>query len=59
VRVTAPPEKGKANKAVIKILASTLGLPVRSVIIYSGAGSQQKMVELVDIDEQALKKILP
>ena len=55
VRVTAPPEKGKANKAVAKLLADLLGIPNRAVSITSGAGSQQKIVAIAGIDETGLR----
>lgn len=44
VRVTAPPEKGKANKAVVKYLAARLGLPAGAVTIVSGSASPQKVI---------------
>lgn len=50
VRVAAPPERGKANDAVVRLLAETLGLPVRSVTLVSGLGGRDKMVELAGID---------
>lgn len=50
VRVAAPPERGKANEAVVRLLARTLGLPARSVVLVSGHGGRDKMVELAGID---------
>jgi uncharacterized protein (TIGR00251 family) len=50
VRVTAPPERGKANEAVVRLLARTLGLPARSVTLVSGHGGRDKMVEVAGID---------
>lgn len=46
VRVAAPPEDGKANDAVIRLLAETLALPVRDVQIVSGRSSRDKTVAL-------------
>lgn len=46
VRVAAPPEDGKANDAVIRLLADTLALPTRDVQIVSGRSSRDKTVEL-------------
>jgi uncharacterized protein (TIGR00251 family) len=45
VRVTAPPEDGRANQAVLGLLAETLRLPRRAVSIVSGSGSRDKIVE--------------
>jgi hypothetical protein len=55
VRVTVAPEKGKANKAVEKLLADRLGLPKGSVIITSGQTSQLKLVELTGLTVQELR----
>ncbi|MDP1540182.1 MAG: DUF167 domain-containing protein [Moraxellaceae bacterium] len=44
VKVAAPPERGQANKAVIKILAQQLGLPAAQIQIESGSSSQRKSV---------------
>ena len=46
VRVAAPPEDGKANDAVVRLLADTLALPTRDVQIVSGRSSRDKTVEL-------------
>ncbi|NNF80932.1 MAG: DUF167 domain-containing protein [Rhizobiales bacterium] len=46
IRVTAQPDKGKANKAVIQTLARTLGLPKSQLAIASGATSRQKTVRI-------------
>jgi uncharacterized protein (TIGR00251 family) len=44
IRVTAPPEDGRANQAVIGYLAETLRLPRRAVSIIGGHGSRDKVV---------------
>ncbi len=46
VAVAAPPEKGKANKALIKILAETFDLPKNRVSIEQGKSSHHKIVLL-------------
>ena len=46
VRVSAPPEKGRANAAVEALLCKALDLPDGAVRIVSGKGSQQKVVEI-------------
>ena len=50
VRVAAAPEAGKANDAVVRLLADTLALPVRDIEIVSGHSSRDKIVELAGID---------
>ena len=53
-RVTAPALEGKANKAVITLIAATLDLPVSSVSIQSGMTSSQKRVLVTGIDKNDL-----
>ena len=56
--VTAPPSDGKANKAVIKILADFFAIPKTAVTIKSGLQSRKKRVLLYDISlADARKKI--
>jgi uncharacterized protein (TIGR00251 family) len=49
VRVAAPPEDGKANDAVLRLLAEALGLPRRDVALVSGHTGRDKVVSLVGI----------
>ena len=46
VRVLAPPSEGKANKEVIKIIASHFQLPLSRVRIIKGQKSRQKLIVL-------------
>ncbi|MCB1706071.1 MAG: DUF167 domain-containing protein [Halioglobus sp.] len=46
VRVAAQPEKGRANKAVVALLAEVLEIPVDRVSVVAGATSQRKLVEV-------------
>ncbi|MEX0673345.1 MAG: DUF167 domain-containing protein [Gaiellaceae bacterium] len=63
VRVTAAPERGAANDAVVRLLAETLGLPRRAVTIVSGHSGREKTVELAGTDrdraEAALASAVP
>jgi uncharacterized protein YggU (UPF0235/DUF167 family) len=46
VRVAARPERGAANRALVRFLAETLSLPEHSVAIVSGRGARDKIVEV-------------
>jgi uncharacterized protein (TIGR00251 family) len=50
VRVAAAPEAGKANDAVVHLLADILSLPARDIEIVSGHSSRDKIVQLAGID---------
>jgi uncharacterized protein (TIGR00251 family) len=58
VRVTQAPEDGKANAAVVRLLADTLALPVRDVEIVSGHASRDKTVALDGIDQAETERRL-
>ena len=48
VRVKEPPKEGKANQAVIKLLAEHFGVPHNQVRILSGFKSSNKVVEVAE-----------
>jgi uncharacterized protein (TIGR00251 family) len=50
VRVAAPPEHGRANEAVLDLLAERVGLPRRALSIVSGRSAREKVVEMAGID---------
>jgi uncharacterized protein len=58
VRVAPAPERGKANDAVLDLLAQTLSLPRSSVTLVSGAGSRDKIVELAGIEPDEIERRL-
>lgn len=47
VAVTAVPDKGKANTAVMALLAKAFGVPKRNVILVSGSTDRRKVVRVV------------
>jgi uncharacterized protein (TIGR00251 family) len=57
VRVRAVPEDGKANKALIKLIANTLECAASSIEIVSGATARIKTLKIVG-DGHALGKKL-
>lgn len=58
VKVKAPPEKGKANKAVVKVIENILDLPKGSIKITSGTSSSRKVIEIQNNDDDIIKKKL-
>jgi hypothetical protein len=59
VRVPAPPERGRANDAVVELLASALDVDRRDVALVSGHSSRDKIVELSGLSpEEAERRLL-
>lgn len=56
VAVSAPPVDGKANDAVIALLAKQLGVPRSSVSIASGKTGRRKLVCFEGLSSAQLKK---
>jgi len=54
IRVSAPPEKGKANDAIVKLLAGELALPESSISIVSGRASSRKSIQVDGISTSEL-----
>jgi uncharacterized protein len=49
VRVAAPPERGRANDAVVGVIAQALGVDRRDVRLVGGASGRDKVVELTGL----------
>jgi uncharacterized protein len=52
VKVAAPPDKGRANKAVIEVLAELFGIPRSRISIIRGASSRDKVLLLEGMEMQ-------
>ena len=58
VRVAAPAEGGRANEAVVRLLAETLLLPREAVTLVSGHSGRDKIVELAGLDPTQIDRRL-
>ena len=58
VQVSAPPEDGKANDAVVELLAKALGVGVRQIAIVRGHTQPRKTVEVTGMDQAAAEQKL-
>jgi hypothetical protein len=45
-RIAAPPERGRANDALVELLAGALAVPRSSVRVVSGFAAKTKVVEV-------------
>lgn len=58
IRVAAPPEKGKANMAVVRLLADTLGVAPRDIEVVRGATSRAKDVQIAGNEADLRHRLL-
>jgi hypothetical protein len=58
VAVRAAPERGRANEAVVALLAEALGLPRSAVRVAAGHAAPEKTIEL-DAPEAEVRAKLP
>jgi uncharacterized protein len=57
VSVTAPAEAGRANEALLQLLARAWGLPRRHLSIIAGATNRNKVVRLTGDPQQLIEKV--
>lgn len=58
VKITAQPEKGKANAALVKYLGDILGIAKSRIIIQKGAASRNKTVVIEGLDMPTITDLL-
>jgi uncharacterized protein len=58
IRVQAPPEKGKANAAVLKLVSEFLGVAEKRLSIQTGHASPAKVVEVKGLSGDDLRRKL-
>lgn len=59
VRVAAPPEKGKANRAVIWLLADVLNVAPRDIEVVRGDISRAKTVQIAAAEADIRDRLPP
>jgi uncharacterized protein len=58
LRVTAPAEGGRANEAVVRLLADAVDVPRRQIALVSGHSAREKVVELEGVDAAEVERRL-
>jgi len=57
-RIAALPERGRANKALVELLAVTLEVSVSSLRIVAGRSGRVKVVEVADLETVEVERRL-
>lgn len=58
VQVSAPPEAGKANQAVVELIARALGVKPNCVTIIRGHTQPRKVVQIDGMEQARVESIL-
>jgi uncharacterized protein len=58
-RVHAPPVEGKANAALVALLAETLDLPKSCISISHGLASKNKLVKIIGLTKEEVMARIP
>jgi uncharacterized protein len=57
-RVAAPPEGGRANRALVALLAAKLDVSRDRVSVVAGQTSRRKLVEIDGLDQTEIARLL-
>jgi uncharacterized protein (TIGR00251 family) len=58
VRVAAPPERGRANAELAKLLASALGVREQDVRLVAGRAARRKVVSVKSLEVEEIERLL-
>ncbi|MEO2068188.1 MAG: DUF167 domain-containing protein [Desulfurobacteriaceae bacterium] len=58
IKITAPPEGGRANKQVIELLSKVLKVPKSAITIVKGETSRIKLLKIENVDVATLQEKL-
>lgn len=58
IAVAAPPEKGKANQAVVALVAGLLGVKKNQVSVAAGSSSPVKTIRIEQVSAEAVRLAL-
>jgi uncharacterized protein len=58
VRIHAPAQDGKANKAIVEFLAEIIDIPKSSIEVIAGFTSSHKRIAIAEVYDEKVKKFL-
>jgi uncharacterized protein YggU (UPF0235/DUF167 family) len=56
--VAAPPERGRANEALVELLAGALDVPRSRVSVVGGQTGRRKIVDVEGLDGDEIERML-
>lgn len=59
VRLSAAPADGRANDALVRLIAGSLGVAPGAVTIVHGAKSRVKVLDVAGVDDDAVRRMAP
>lgn len=57
IRLNAPPVDGRANEALVKFLAASLGVSQRQIEIVAGVSSRRKVVRITGVTAEQVEEM--
>ena len=57
-RIAAPPERGRANEALCKLLAAALSVPRSSIRVVAGQSARAKVIEIEGLELREIERRL-
>lgn len=58
IKITAPPQEGKANRELIAFLAQKLKIKKNDILLAHGETSKSKLIEVKGLDKSEIIKLL-
>lgn len=58
IKVSAPPEGGKANAAICALIAKALGVKAGAVSVVSGQSNPEKVVRVEGVSVESVREVL-
>jgi uncharacterized protein (TIGR00251 family) len=56
-RVAAPPERGRANAALVELLSEALGVPREHVSVVAGHTARRKVVAVAGLEQEMERRL--
>jgi uncharacterized protein (TIGR00251 family) len=58
IRLTAPPDEGQSNQALVNFLSDVLSVPASRIEIVAGTTGRDKLVSILDLDADSVHQTI-